>query len=126
MTMTYRAARDCFGRVLHLNLEDVAPEGAKVHVVVAAIKDQVAVNRIIVLSSGRFDTGGAEVGPGAVFEGRRGRNTDSGVLGSEGGNGVVQIVGVAYERDIWRLWPQLDHICTRGRSMSYPKIGVAL
>jgi hypothetical protein len=43
------------------------------------------------------------VGPGACFEGLGGRDTNGGVLATEGGDSVVEVVGVANEGDIGSL-----------------------
>lgn len=56
----------------HGGLVQVAPEGAKVHVVRRAHGDQVGVNGVVRLGRGRRDAGRAVVGPGAVLHGRRG------------------------------------------------------
>jgi hypothetical protein len=66
-----RRRGDRLGRAGHRRLVDVSPEGPKVHVVGRADGDQVRVDGIIGLGRGGRDSGGAVVGPGAVFESGR-------------------------------------------------------
>lgn len=96
-----RAASDLLGRVRHLDLVDVVPEGAEVHVVVRSIGDEVTINGVVRLPGRRSDASGAAIGPGVHVEVRRRCITYRRVLAAEGGHGVVQVVRASDLDDIW-------------------------
>lgn len=87
-------------RIGHLDLVNVVPEGSKVHIVVAAVIQQVPVDGIVRLSSRRGDTTASEVGPAVHVKRSARRDADGGVLGSERRHGVVHVVRVADLLDI--------------------------
>jgi hypothetical protein len=69
------------------------PEGTERHYELRSIPVKCTVNRIVILAGARLDSSGAVVGPSV--EVLAGSNTDGGVLDTERGDGVVEVVCVA-------------------------------
>ncbi len=81
------------GWVGHVLDEKILPEGTERHYELRSIPVKCTVNRIVILAGARLDSSGAVVGPSV--EVLAGSNTDGGVLDTERGDGVVEVVCVA-------------------------------
>lgn len=90
-------ARRARGRVVHGDLVDVVPEGAKGHVVVArGVLVEGRVDGVVGFAAAARDADAAVVRPGAVFHRRRGGVADGGCLFAKGGYGIVHVVCASY------------------------------
>ena len=88
------------GRRRHLDLKQIAPEGAEVHVKLAIGGLQVPINRVEIAARYGLYTRAAQIGPRAYVHGGRSSHADGGVLASEGRHAVVEIVGASNLGDV--------------------------
>jgi hypothetical protein len=92
------ARRNLGRRVLHVDGEEVAPEGTVGHDEFGTIPVESAVDGVVVVAGFGGDARGAQVGPGV--EVLAGSDTDSRGLDTKGGDGVVEVVCVADLGDV--------------------------
>ena len=88
-------------RVVHADLVQIAPEGSELHLVGAAVLEDLAVDCIVVVACVGFDARGSEVFEGAAVHGIRGCQSDCAVLTTESAHGVGYVVRVADLKDVW-------------------------
>ena len=86
--------------VVHANGEQIVPERSERYDELGAIPVESTIDGVVVLAGLRGDAGATVVGPGANSEGFGSRDTDGGVLNTERGDGVVEVVCVADKGDV--------------------------
>lgn len=99
-----RRGRDCLGhfsgRRRHLDLKQIAPEGAEVHVKLAIGGLQIPINRIEIATRHGLHTRAAQIGPRAYVHSRRSSHANGRVLASEGRHAIVEVVGASDLGDV--------------------------
>ena len=94
-------ARGLERRVVHADLVQIAPEGPELHLIGVAVLENLAINRVVIVSCARLDARGAEVFERATVHGRRRCQSDGAVLAAESADCVGHVVRVADLDDVW-------------------------
>lgn len=89
------------GRRSHRGLVDVGPEGSEVQVLLGAIDEEVGVDRVVRFAGDGRDAGGPVVGERSTVHRGRGCEADGAVLHTESADGVVDVVCVSDQADVW-------------------------
>jgi hypothetical protein len=97
--LTLRTSR-LEGRICHADLVQVAPERSKVHLIVVAVFEDLAVDRVVVVAVTGLNTRGSEVFEGTAVHGRRCCEANAAVVVAKGAYGVGDIVCAADLNDV--------------------------